>query len=232
MRWVLHACVPFVFWNHPLVAQQLPMRQWLNTGTHKEQVDKIVSLGVERKSAELAAGKKVDWRAIRGESRRKMAILFIPCNLDSASLNLLEGSGQKWHVTDGVSFDCHYDSSVSLEVVALRTPNVDDVLIHHECEGHGTGILQQNFNVFAIVGSRLQRVLNTEEVLKVFGWPGAHEIDQRSSFILTPATRSGSGVIKETIDKKDNGTVTVEKREFYWSPAESLFLPSPFVKVK
>jgi hypothetical protein len=217
------------------MAQPSVMELWLNTGTDEERAQKIVSLGVERETAELKVKEKVKWRPVRSESHRETAILFLPCGAlsDTSFLYLLESTDHVWHVTDRVGFDCHYDDSVSFDVVELRSPYVGDVLVHHECEAHGTGLVQQNFNVFAVVSSRFKLVLNTEEIFKASGYPAeSHEFNQRSSFTIIPTTRSVSRVIQETRCTTENGRLTIQKREFRWSPAKFRFLPSPFVKVE
>ncbi|MGO9602488.1 MAG: hypothetical protein ACLQAT_03620 [Candidatus Binataceae bacterium] len=216
-----------------MAAQQLQMQSWLNTGTNEERVEKMVSLGVERETAELATGENLEWRVVRTDAQRETAILFLPCDaLSSASLYLLESTSHSWHVTDVVGFDCHYDDSVSVGVTALRSPKADDVFVHHECEGRGTGFLQQNFNVFVVASSKLKLVLSTKEILKESDWPETHVLNQRSSFALTRATRDGSGGIEEKRRTEKNGKRIVETRTFRWSPKEFRFVPSPFVKVK
>jgi hypothetical protein len=209
------------------------MEKYLNTGTHEERVQKILSLGAKRESAELGSDDPVKWRVIRSDSPQETALLFTPCGpLDSSFLYLLKKTDHTWRVVDDVGFDCHYDNSVSFEVASLRNPNVDDVLVHHECEEHGTGLVKQNFNVFAIVSSRFKLVLSTEEIVKESGWPGGGEVDQQSVFAAMPTTGTGSGIIGETRNIKDNGTLTVEKRYFRWSQMRFRFVPSKFVKVK
>jgi hypothetical protein len=209
------------------------MQTWLNTGKNEERIDKIVSLAVKREVAELANGEDVEWHVLRTNPHRELAVLFLPCDaLSSASLYLLETTNHSWHVTDVVGFDCHYDDAVSVGVAALRSANADDVLVHHECEGHGIGFLQQNFNVFVVPSSRLKLALSTKEIVKESDWPATYEPNQRSSFALTQATREDSGVIEETRRTEKNGKLTVETRAFRWSPKEFRFVPSPFAKVK
>ena len=212
---------------------QSNMEDWLNTGTEEVRVQKLISLGVERHAAELKVKEKIKWRLIRSESHHEIALLFLPCGAlsDTSFLYLLESTDHVWHVTDRVGFDCHYDDSVSFEVAALRSPDVDDVLVHHECEGHGTGFLQQNFKVFAVASSRFKLVLNTEEILKVSGWPGSHELNQRSLFATIRSGGTDLGFIQETRCTEDNGRLTIQERKFRWSPAMFRFLPSQFVKV-
>ena len=213
------------------VAGQSQMKEWLNSGTEKDRVQKLVSLGVERETAELAGGEEVEWRPIRSESHREVAILFLPCGaLYAAFLHLLEKTDQGWRVTDSVGFDCHYDESVSFETAPLRSPNFDDVLVHHECEEHGTGFVQQNLNVFAIVSSRFKLILTTEEIIEQMDTSG--EFLQRSSFAQIPATEPISRGLAETRCVTLSGKRTVYRRQFRWSAARFRFLRSQFIKVQ
>jgi len=217
----------------PVMAQQSQMEEYLNTGSDTERVQKLLTLGAKRESAELASGDDVKWRVIRSDSPQEMALLFTPCgSLYASFLYLLKNTDQGWRVVDDVGFDCHYDNNVSFELVSLRRPNVDDVLVHHECEEHGTGFVKQNFNVFAIVSSKFKLVLTTEEIVKASGWPGGGELDQQSVFASMPSTGAASGTIEETRNTNENGNLTVEKRDFRWSQMKFRFIPSKFVKVK
>ena len=162
-----------------------------------------------------------------------MALLFTPCDSVYASyLYLLKNTDRGWRALDDVDFDCHYDNNVSFEVASFRRPNVDDVLVHHDCEEHGTGYVKQNFKVFAIVSSRFKLVLSTEEMVRVSGWPGGVELDQKSSFAVKPILGAGSGSIKETRFTKESGNLAVETRDFQWSTIRLRFVPSKFIKVK
>ena len=210
------------------------MNRWLNSGTGEGRVQKLISLGVDRETAELSVGDELDWRPIRSESHREAAILFLPCGgLYAASLHLLEKTDHGWHVTDSVGFDCHYDESVSFETARLRSPKSDDVLVHHECEAHGTGFVQQNLNVFAVVSSKFKLLLNTEEIVEASDLPvGSYEIHQRSSFAQIPDAGSGSRAIEETRCATVNGKLTIYKRQFLWSAVKFRFLPSKLVEVE
>jgi len=215
------------------MAQRPQMEEYLNSGTDEERVQKILSLGAKRESAELAFGDQVKWRVIRSDPRQEMALLFTPCgSLYASILYLLKNTDHGWRVVDDVGFDCHYDNNVYFEVASLRRSNIDDVPVHHECEEHGTGFVKQNFNVFAIVSSRFKLVLSTEEIVKASGWPGGGELDQLSLFATVQTTGAGPRIIEETRNTKENGNLTVEKRDFRWSQMRFRFVPSKFVKVK
>jgi hypothetical protein len=233
MKSCFFACVAALFWgSFPTLAQTSNMNQWLNSGTEKQRIHRLVSLGVERETAELAVSERdIRWRPIRSESQHEFALLFLPCNgLAAAYLYLSEKADTGWHITDRFGFDCHYDDSVSFETVALRNPEVDDVLVHHACEGHGTGIVQQNLNVLAVNSEKLKLVLNTEEVIDA--WPSdGHEMHQRSQFASVPTVQPGSSAIEETRCISDNGKVTRQKRLFNWNSTAFRFQPSEFVKI-
>jgi hypothetical protein len=219
--------------NLVVISSQSQMKTWLDTGTDKERVQKLVSLGIKREVAELAMGGEFSWQPIRTESHGEVALLFLPCGGEStASLYLLEKNDRGWHVADSVGFDCHYDDSVSVEMVPIRSAEFDDVLVHHECEGRGTGFLRQDFNVFAIRSDKFKLVLDAEEILKESDWPERHEVLQRSSFEQIPATQLASGAVEETRCTTVDGKLTIRKRHFRWSPSKFRFLASGFVNIE
>jgi len=215
------------------MAQRSQMEEYLNSGTDEERVQKILSLGAKRESAELASGDQMKWRVIRSDPHQEMALLFTPCgSLYASFLYLLKNTDHGWRVVDDVGFDCHYDNNVYFEVASLRRSNIDDALVHHECEEHGTGFVKQNFNVFAIVSARFKLVLSTEEIVKASGWPGGGDLDQQSLFATIQATGTDLRIIEETRNTKENGNLTVEKRDFRWSQMRFRFVRSKFVKVR
>jgi hypothetical protein len=115
-------------------------------------------------------------------------------------------------------------------MAALRSSEVDDVLVHHACEGHGTGIVQQNLNVFAVSSGKFKLVLNTEEVIDA--WPSdGPETHQRSKFTTVPPAQSGSSVIEETRCISHDGKVSRQKRQFNWNSTAFRFQPSAFVQI-
>src|ERR1700719_898146 len=133
MRWILFACVVFLSSSLPVMAQRSQMEEYLNSGTDEERVQKILSLGAKRESAELASGDQMKWRVIRSAPHQEMALLFTPCgSLYASFLYLLKNTDHGWRVVDDVGFDCHYDNNVYFEVASLRRSNIDDARVHHE----------------------------------------------------------------------------------------------------
>jgi hypothetical protein len=173
---------------------------------------------------------------IRTGSPQQDAILFIPCILDSAHIYLLANKGEYWHVTDLEKPDCHYDGSVSIEIAPVRSPGIDEILVHHAGAGHGTGISQQDFNVFAVSSEKLRLELEIEEVVNIsrphrFLYE-RNELVQHSTFVLIPISRSLSRVIEETRSTTLNDKLTVQRRLFRWSASKSRYLPSKFSPVE
>jgi len=203
------------------------MAGWLNSGTEKQRAHKLVSLGVEDEMARLAVfDRDIEWVPIRTDSQNEAAIMFFPCGaMYGASLYVLKNADRGWQVTSRVGFDCHYDESVSVEAKSIRKPNVDDILVHHECEEHGTGFVQQNSNVFAVGSGKFRRLLDAEEVVRDNDLPTGGERLQRSSFAAFHE-KSGVPAMQETRCTTLDGKLTIEKRTFRWSDSAGRFLPS------
>jgi len=136
-----------------------------------------------------------------------------------------------WQVRDRVGFDCHYDDSVSVETTPLQNPNVDDVLVHHECEERGTGYVEQHFKVFAVSSGKFKIILDTKEVVKESGWPKKNEFRLRSKFAVLSSEQSASRILEETQCVNDNGKISVQQRRFNWNESAFLLVPTDFVKV-
>jgi len=215
------------------LSQSLNMSGWLNTGNEKERSRKLVALGVEEEQARLAASDIVEWRPIKSQSGHALAILFIPCGtFDASNLYLLESGSAGWHVTDSVGFDCHYDESLSVETAPVWYSNIDDVLVHHECEERGTGYVEQHFNVFAVDSGRFRIVLNTKEVVKESRWPEEYEFRLTSKFSLLPPKESAARILQETQCVNENGKISIQKRRFSWNESAFRLVPADFVKVQ
>lgn len=215
------------------LSQSGNMSRWLNTGSEKERSRKLVALGVDEEQARLAASDTVEWRPIKGESNHGLALLFIPCGaFDASALYLLESGTAGWHMTDTVGFDCHYDESLSVETASVRYPNVDDVLVHDECEERGTGYVEQHFNVFAVDSGKFRLVLDTKEVVKESRWPEKYEFRLTSKFALLPPKESAARILQETQCVNENGEISIQKRRFSWDESAFRLVPADFVKVQ
>ena len=224
------AIIVFLLTNLSVTAQRTEMGKWLNTGSHDERTQKLVSLGIRRDEADLAPyDNDFVWRRIRSESEREVAVLFLPCGgMFSASIHVAENRKGRWHVTDSAGFDCHYDESVSFEVAPLRNPNADDVLVHHDRVAHGTGFVQQNFGVFIIRSGKLRLVLDSKEAVDDQGSTGEkHQLRLRSKFVPVGASEH-PGIIEETRCERLNGRLSIQRRQFNWDEAAFRFHASKF----
>lgn len=220
----------------PLMAQQTDMKVWLNSETKEERTRRLVSLGVERDTADEITSPTehtVGWLPIRSEKPQEYAILFLPCGLDLANLYLMKSDGREWHVSDHVELDCHYDGTVSVEISPIRKSMVDEVLVHHASVAHGTGLSQQNFRVFDVVSEKLRVVLDVEEAIVASAVPvGSRELFQQSVFVTIPTAGSQSRAIEETRSITLNGRRTVQRRVFRWDESKGRYQPSRFTGVE
>jgi len=215
------------------------MRAWLNLAKEQQQIERLMSLGVDEQAAEAATPSRsvyFRWNPIRTGSREPFATLFLPCNEgDDAHLYVLAHENKLWHVVDGAALDCHYDNSVSVEVAPVRRSDVDEVLVHHSGAGHGAGISEQNFHVYSVLDGKLRLELDTDEVIKVsrphLSSKGRYDLIQQSTFVLIPKKLSDSKVIEETRSSTLNDRLTVHRRLFRWNAAKGRYLPSRFMVV-
>jgi hypothetical protein len=223
----------------PDSAQPLKMNEWLNNGKVSEQVERLVSLGVELDVAtEISQTTYVSakWLPLRTGQEDKNAILFLPCVRDNAHLYLMTQENETWSVTDFEKPDCHYDMSVSVEVAPIRNPALDEILIHHEGGGHGAGYSQQDFEIYAVAHGKLKSELLVPEVIVAVQYVSPnvapHNIIQKSHFVLVPIGKSRSCVVEETRSSLADAILSVQRRQFHWNAAKGRYLPSKFVTVE
>jgi hypothetical protein len=202
---------------------------------------RLASLGVPRQVAQTLVSPNGEivtypkWQTARSGPGQRFGLLFLPChaNWDTAYLYALLRRQGAWHVTDHIEVDCHYDDSVSFEIVQIRDPDHDEVLVHHACAGHGTGYLEQLFSVFTLSAGKLKDELETTEVLH--SYPTAvdrpRDLDQNSTFTVVPIRGSQIRAIEETRSNVLNGKLTVQRRIFRWNAAREKYTPSTFVSV-
>ena len=227
--------------QQPDSENDLDMENWIDI--RGETVDRLVSLGVDRKTAEWFVSDQGNddslwekWKTGRAGAHERYAILFLPCHLthDTADLYALSRQENAWHVSDQIELDCHYDDSVSFQTISIRDPSRDEVLVHHACAGRGTGYLEQHFSVFSVVNGKLMEELATDEVLH--SYPTAVErprdLDQNSTFTVIPVVGLRSRAIEETRSSELNGRLTVQRRIFRWNAAKGKYVPSAFTPVE
>lgn len=227
--------------RQPDSENDIEMQNWIIFGG--KTVDRLISLGVERRIAESINSAPTDegtafvtWKTARIGAKERSGLLFLPCHAgwDSAYLFALARQDKSWLVTDHLEMDCHYDDSVSFEVARIRDPDHDEVLVDHACAGHGTGYLEQHFSVFTLSGGKLKNELETTEVLH--SYPTAvdrpRDLDQNSTFTVVPIRGSQSRAIEETRSSVLNGMLTVQRRIFRWNAVKGRYVPSIFTIVE
>lgn len=222
----------------PASAYPTEFENWLDSGSTQNRVQQLVALGVNPQVAgDFTSAENVylQWKPIRSVGQQKTALLYLPCAIgsDVAHLYALANDGKVWRVSDASGFDCHYDMDVAVDVESIRSPAFDEILVHHACEGHGTGFLQQDLEIFVLVKGRLKPELDTTEVLNSF--PTAvtvpHNLEQSSVFVLVPIGASSTRAIEETRSSVLNGNLTVDRRLLRWNAAKAHYLPSKFYRI-
>lgn len=215
------------------------MEEWLLE--NGKTAERLVALGVNLETAnafisdENSTPLYAKWKSLHLGAKLRTAALFLPCSqpFDRAYLYLLQWSGAAWHATDHDELDCHYDESVSMEVVEIRDPSRDEVMIHHACGGHGTGYLEQDFSVLLPVQGKFKEELETEEILR--SSPAGKErrdLDRKSTFTIIPLSHRRSRAIEQTRSSILNGRLIVQRRVFRWDPAKGRYRPSAFTPVE
>jgi hypothetical protein len=216
-------------------AQHLSMDDWLNYGTDKERIQKLVELGVPLDMSRLTvdSDSSIDWLSLRSAGSSRQAILSLGCNgLAGAAIYLADKVSGKWRVVDHLGLDCHYDNSTSVELASIKDQASDEVLVHHDCIGRGTDYLEQHFYVLAVQGDRFRKELETIDVLHDDPVPlGTKVLEQHSTFTEVPIDGSNQRAIEETRTSILNGALRVERRYFRWSPATGRYEPSKFTAV-
>ena len=220
-------------------ATDYEIEDWLNE--NGKELEHLVRFGVDPKVADAFTSEVNNgilfpkWAFARTGVKAKVGVLFLPCNWeDFAYVFTLRYEQNAWRVKGHEEFDCHYDDSVSMEIVQIRDPNLDEILIHQACVGRGTGYLEQSFTVFLPIQGKLKSELETDEILHSFPTvvKVRHDLDQRSTFTVIPIGNSRSRAIEETRSSTLNDHLTVQRRVFYWNPAKERYTPSAFTKVE
>lgn len=224
---------------------------WFNTGTNQEKTNRLASIGVDKKIAEAffqdsrkPSPKWADLASMAGTDR---ALIFLPCSsLDRAYIYLMAKQTGRWSITDWNSFDCHYDESVAFTVEHLRSSHIDEIFVHHACEGHGTGYLQQDFFIFEARNGKLREIMDAAEVLRAYPVDGSPQIEQSSRFQIIPSDHSSSKQIEEIRTKRisrrtdfsEGGSTQaishtkVQRRIFRWDSKRRRYIASPYAAVQ
>src|ERR1039457_157627 len=210
------------------------MENMLDLADAHQKADLLTRLGVDSVIAkdvaeDLLAGKKIELKPLRAKGEAHYGVAYLPGGFRMCGfLYLLQGSDEDpvkkaWHVIDHQQFDC-WDMECSFEVLPLRQPDVDDIVVHHVNEAHGSNYLADQTQVFSILNGKLQQTLVTQDHLDEGGVAGSDALEQSSTFLRFP-----NNVLEET----RTTTVTyelkkVERRYWRWSEQQRKFVPGPF----
>lgn len=222
----------------PVAKNDWEMEEWLYQ--QGKMAERLIALGVEKRTAEnydkesSVSVPSVNWKSLHTGELTRSAVLFISCDwTSSAHLYLMQDSGGIWHVADQIEADCHYDDSVAFELIGIRNPNRDEILLHHVCEGRGTGYLKQSFSVLLPIRGKLKEVLSTDEVLHSFQIePVQHDLNQTSTFAVLPIAGRTDRAIEQTRSSVINGRLTVQRRIFRWNPIKGRYTASKLTTVE
>src|SRR6185437_13377275 len=92
------------------------------------------------------------WFYLNSRPGTSLNVLALPCtSMLGAPILLLERSDDRWHLRDQEGMDCHYDESANVQLVSLTSNKQFDLLLHHDCKGHGTGFIEQHTRVLQII---------------------------------------------------------------------------------
>jgi hypothetical protein len=210
------------------------MENMLDVANTHQKANLLTRLGVDPKIAQyvaedLLAGKKIELKPLRAKGEAHYGVAYLPGGFRVCGyLYLLQGSDEDpvkkaWHVINHQQFDC-WDMAYSFEILPLRQPDVDDIVVHHVNEGHGSNYLADQTQVFSILDGKLQQTLATQDHLDEGGVAGSDALEQSSTFLRFP---------KNSLEETRTTTVNdklkkVERRYWRWSGQKRKFVPGPF----
>lgn len=218
----------------------------LAVGKPADRQQVLIDLGVPKDIAEEYADlspsmeSEIGWFPVRG-NKHQTVVLFLPCQggSDAAYLYLLSQRTGKWSSVDSTVADCHYKGAVTIELAPVFSRSGDALLLHHSCEGHGTGYVEHHLFIFDLRSGRFVQRFEKLEDLFVAGW-GAPGFEQHSIFVVVPSA-DGPSKIEETqdkrmIDARTNQVSSIDRRlrrrTFTWSQEQHRFLASSFHPVE
>lgn len=213
------------------------MENLLSGADEGQKVDLLTRLGIDPAigkmvAEELLPGQKIELQPIRVQQETHYGVAFLPNSRD-CYLYLLQGAADDpgkmpWHVIDKQVLNCWNGAGV-VELMALRHPDADDLVIHHVNYNHGSGVVEDQTQVFSILNRKLVQTMVTQDYLleETLGSPTEIQTEHRSTFLRFP-DRS----LEETRTTTVNDELKkVERRYWRWSGRKLRFTPSPFMPV-
>jgi hypothetical protein len=168
------------------------------------------------------------WFYVNSRPGTSLNVLALPCtSVLGAPILLLERSENHWHLRDQEGMDCHYDDSANVQLVSLTSSKQYDLLLHHDCQGRGTGYIEQHTRLLRIVGTRFKQVLDREDVVHAFP-PGATGTFEESTFLPTSLNTLEQTRETTTYDENDQpilSKMVITRRSFHWDGRRFVALP-------
>ena len=211
------------------------MEQLLCPAAAGQTVDPLTRLGIDPVIGkmvveELLPGQKIDLQAIRAHHETHYGVAFLP-NFRGCFLYLLQGAdddpkNMPWHVIDKQVLNCWNGPSV-LELMALRRADADDLVVHHVNYNHGSGVEEDQTQVFSILNGKLVQTLVTQDFLSEETLGTDIKTKHKSTFLRFPNLS-----LEETKTIAVNDKLKkVERRYWRWSEQKRRFFPSRFMPV-
>lgn len=217
------------------IGKLLEMEDMLGAANAAQKVDLLTRLGVDPDIGKLVAeellpGQKIMLQPIRVQQKTHYGVAFLPSFRD-CYMYLLQGADDNqgkmpWHVIDKQELNCWHGAGV-VEFMALRHPDADDLLIHHLNYNHGSGVTEDQTQVFSILNDKLVQTLATQDFLSE-EIPGTEiTTEHRSTFLRFPDLS-----LEETRATAVNDELKkIERRYWRWSGRKLRFTPSRFMPV-
>ena len=210
------------------------MEQMLDLANANQKADLLARLGADPAIAKCAAedvlpGRKIELKPLCAKGEVHYGFAYLPGGFRACGyLYLLQGSDEEpvkmaWHVIHHQQFDC-WDMTCSFEILPLRQPDVDDIVVHHITEGHGSSYLADQTQVFSILNGKLQQTLVTQDHLQEGGVAGSDVLEQRSTFLRFP----GNALEETRTTTVDYKLKKVERRYWRWSEQKHKFVSGQF----
>lgn len=210
------------------------MEDMLSLADAGQKTSLLTRLGVDPVIAKdvadhLLPGDKIELKPIRTTGETHYGVAFLPGGSGvSCYIYLLQGSDEEpqksaWHVIGHQQLDV-WDKSCSFEIMPLRQPAADDIVVHHIAEGHGSGIVVDQTQIYSILNGKLVQTLATRDFLSEVTWGTENTLEQRSTFLRFP-----NNSLEETRTSTFNDKLKkVERRYWRWSEQKQKFLSGPF----
>lgn len=217
----------------PMSHDLYEMESLLSQADAGQKADFLTRLGIDPAMAkaaveELLPGQQIALRPVRSPEKTPYGAVFM-LGFRGCFLYLLkekdDAGKPSWRAIDQQTLDC-WDGTTSLELLALRTAAWDDLVLHHVNLGHGSGDLEDQTQVYSVLGGKLVKVLETMDLLHEETIGTGSTKEQTSTFLRFPG-----GFYEETrATSVDEVPKTVERRYWRWSSHENKFVAGSFTR--